>query len=106
MNKEELLIGIGNLLKDDKEESEKNIKIAILQRGWIVIGEYSEEGNECVLDNASVIRRWGTTEGLGELAHKGKQSETVLDKTGVVRFNKLTSIAFIDCDASIWQSQL
>lgn len=82
------------------------IKIAILQRGWVVIGRYKEEGDECVIENAYVIRRWGTSEGLGELALKGKQSETVLDKTGVVRFNKLTSVAFIDCNESVWNKVL
>jgi len=82
------------------------IKIVILQRGWVVIGHYSEDGDECVLENASVIRRWGTSEGLGELALKGKQSETVLDKTGIVRFNKLTSVALIDCLESAWKGKL
>ena len=105
MNKKELLIGIGNLLKDEDEES-GNIKIVILQRGWVVIGNYADEGADGVLTNASVIRRWGTTDGLGKLALKGKQTETVLDKTGTVRFNKLTTVAMIDCNETIWKSQL
>jgi hypothetical protein len=99
------------LLSDDEQKYQSEnftgskIKIAILQRGWVVIGEYSENGDECILRNASVIRKWGTSEGLGELAIKGKQTETKLDKTGVVRFNKLTSVALIDCD-KIWENQL
>lgn len=105
MNKKELLIGIGNLLKDEEETSDTPIKIAILQRGWVCIGRYAEEGNECVLTDAYVIRRWGTTDGLGQLALTGKQTETVLEKTGTVRFNKLTSVAFIDCVESVWKSQ-
>lgn len=43
------------------------IKIVILPRGWNMIGYYSQEGTRCKLENASVIRRWGTTKGLGEL---------------------------------------
>jgi hypothetical protein len=86
-----------------KTESNSEIKIVILQRGWVVIGRYSEEENDmCVLTDASVIRIWGTTKGIGELALNGKQSSTELDKTGLVRFHKLTSVAIIDCDSSKW----
>ena len=86
-----------------KTELNSEIKIVILQRGWVVIGKYSEEENDmCVLTNAKVIRSWGTTNGLGELALNGKQSSTKLDDTGVVRFHKLTSVGIIDCDSSKW----
>lgn len=82
------------------------IKIVILQRGWVVIGRYEEDGDYGILTNASVIRRWGTSKGLGELALNGKQSETVLDKAGTVRFQKLTSVAVIDCDETAWKKSL
>ena len=83
------------------------IKIVILQRGWVVIGRYSEEENDmCVLTDAYVIRSWGTSKGLGELALNGKQTNTKLDKTGVVRFHKLTSVGLIDCVDSKWDKEL
>ena len=82
------------------------IKIVILQRGWVVIGRYSEDGEYGVLNDAYVIRRWGTSEGLGELALQGKQSETKIEKTGVVKFHKLTSVATIDCDFKLWDKEL
>ena len=81
---------------------DKDIRIVILQRGWIYIGEYSEDGVECKLTNAKNIRRWGTTEGLGELATKGKQENTKLDEAGTVRFHKLTIVASLDCDNAVW----
>src|ERR1700682_6498706 len=87
------------LEKDIKAQlSKKNIKptkkqIVILNRGWVVIGEYSEKGDECTLTNASVIRKWGTTNGIGELAEKGKLADTVLDATPNIHFNKLTMVA-------------
>src|ERR1035437_6428140 len=67
-----------------KELSKKNItpskkQIVVLNRGWVVIGNYFEKGDECTLTEASVIRKWGTTQGLGELAEKGKLADTVLD---------------------------
>lgn len=91
------------------EEKDNNlpIKIVLLQRGWVVIGRYSEEENDmCVLNDAYVIRRWGTSGGLGQLALEGKQSETKLEKTGVVKFHKLTSVAMIEADYSIWDKVL
>lgn len=82
------------------------IKIVILQRGWIYIGKYFEDGDACRLENAKNIRRWGTSNGLGELALKGKQSETVLDEAGTVRFHKLTTVAVLDCDNDVWKELL
>lgn len=81
------------------------IKIVILQRGWVFIGKFSQEGQECKLENAFNLRRWGTTEGLGELALKGKQTETKLDKVGTVTFHELTTVALIECDQDVWKSE-
>ena len=91
-----------------KRESiqKKSIKIVVLQRGWVVIGNYSEQGENGILTNAYVIRCWGTSEGLGELALKGKQSETKLEKTGRVKFHKLTSVMKIDCNFEVWEKVL
>lgn len=98
-------------LKDESETSESSsqngtIKIAILQRGWIIIGRYYEDGEMVILEDSYVIRRWGTEKGLGELAMSGKQSETVLDKVGTTKFHKLTSVYFIDCKKSVWDKEL
>jgi hypothetical protein len=87
--------------------SNSPIKIVILQRGWVVIGKYAEEENDmCILTDAYVIRAWGTSNGLGELALEGKQSNTKLDKTGVVRFHKLTTVGIIDCVEKKWNKEL
>lgn len=83
-----------------------DIKIAILQRGWVMVGEYSEVGDMIYLSNASVIRTWGTSEGLGQLALAGKQEGTVLDRIGRVGLYKPSLIALIDCDSTIWTSIL
>jgi hypothetical protein len=80
------------------------IKIVVYQRGWIAIGSYSEEGDVCILENAHIIRRWGTDNGLGQLALEGPQEETKLDKTGVIRALRQTTVNIIDCDESKWKS--
>lgn len=99
--KEVIIDGITYVKKEEATNSP--IKIVVLQRGWVVIGKYSEEENDmCLLTSAKVIRSWGTTKGLGELALEGKQPNTKLEETGVVRFHILTSVAIIDCDETKW----
>lgn len=84
-----------------------DLKIVILQRGWVMIGNLERNGSECKLHNASVIRNWGTTKGLGELAIEGKKKDTKLDKCGgVVEFDYLTVVATIAVDESKWKSDL
>jgi len=81
-----------------------NLEIVILQRGFVMIGFLSKKDNDCTLTDAYVIRRWGTSWGLGELALEGKKENTVLDKAGLVEFDNLTVIARIKCDYSKWES--
>ena len=47
-------------------------QIVVLQRGWVVIGDVEKTADEVKINNCSVIRVWGTENGLGELAEKGK----------------------------------
>lgn len=84
------------------ESSGTSIQIVILQRGWVTIGRYSECGNECLLENAQIIRTWGTTKGLGEIAEGGPTSSTKLDETPDIRFHKLTMIARMDVNEKNW----
>ena len=84
-----------------------DLKIVILQRGWVMIGRLERNGSDCKLHNASVIRNWGTTRGLGELATEGKKKDTKLDPCGgVVEFDYLTVVATISVDISKWQNEL
>jgi len=88
-------------------EPKGNIKIVILPRGWNMIGYFSKEGTACKLEKAAVIRRWGTTAGLGELALKGPLSNTILDKCPLpVEFHELNVIATLCCSEDVWKTQL
>ena len=78
------------------------IRIVILQRGWVMVGHYYQKGSECYLENCSVIRRWGTSQGLGELATKGPLTDTKLEPTPRTSFHELTVIATIECEKSKW----
>ena len=81
---------------------EKDIRIVILQRGWVVVGEYSRDGEMVSIEKASVIRRWGTTRGLGQLAADGPTSSTTLDACGHVETHILAVVASISCDPTKW----
>lgn len=83
-----------------KVESSKSI--VILQRGWIFIGDLSKNGEEFTLSNAQNIQRWGTTDGLGQLALSGPTPNTKLKDAGTVRFHELTVVARLDVDGSKW----
>ena len=101
--------GVSYIQKSTAQEKDINsdIKIVVLQRGWIVVGRFERTGSQCKLHNASVIRTWGTTNGLGEIAEGGPTSLTKLDRCkGVVEFDYLTVALTIDCEAKKWQSKL
>ena len=83
---------------------ESPIKIIILQRGWCMVGRFERDGSDCKLRDAAVIRQWGTTRGLGQIAEEGPTDLTKLDKChGVVAFDYLTVVATIDCKEEAWQ---
>lgn len=82
------------------------IRIAILQRGWVAVGYYHVVAEKCFLEKASVIRIWGTTKGLGEIALNGPTAKTLLDPCGRIQFHELTAIALLDCVEEKWINHL
>lgn len=83
---------------------EGDVKIVILQRGWVYVGRYTQNNETmmCELNQSYCIRKWGTTKGLPELKD-GPTRDTVLDPAGKVVFHLLTTIAVIDCDGAAWK---
>jgi hypothetical protein len=77
--------------------------ILVLQRGWVVVGDLIEDTDVKVrLENASVIRRWGTTKGIGQLALQGPQASTILDACGSVEAHPLAIVLRMPCEAAAW----
>ncbi len=97
---------IGNAGKSRAPIEQGRVKIVILQRGWVAVGKYFQTGQDCRLENAAIIRVWGTTKGLPEIALGGPTSKTILDKSPTIRFHELTAVATLDCEESKWQSAL
>lgn len=70
-------------------------RIVVLQRGWVVVGRWHRDGDDVTITDASVIRRWGTSKGLGELAD-GPKPNTALDPAGTIRTHVLGVVLTID----------
>ena len=83
-----------------------NIKIVVADRGWVFVGSVFQGKDSTLIKNAYVIRRWGTSEGLGELCIKGPLEETKLDKCLDVEIPALSVKAIFDCDESKWIGKL
>jgi hypothetical protein len=82
------------------------IRIVVLDKGFISVGVYSQTADEVVLDNAAVIRRWGSSNGLGEIAENGPTSSTILDKTPRERIPWHAVIKTIECKTENWLKHL
>lgn len=79
------------------------LQIAILDRGFVYVGEVTTDAEWCVIENAQNVRRWGTSEGLGELAKNGPTPSTKIDPAGTVRAPMRALIGLIACEASSWK---
>ncbi len=58
--------------------------IAVLDRGFVYVGNVTRDGDFVLIENARNIRVWGTTNGLGELRN-GPLSGTKMDVCGTVK---------------------
>lgn len=56
--------------------------IAVMDKGFVYVGDVSTDGQFVRIKRARNIRRWGTERGLGQLALEGPQENTKLDKCG------------------------
>lgn len=106
LNNNEILInGVAYVPKvSNKSQYDGEIKIVVLQRGWVIVGKFEKVGSDCKMHGASVIRNWGTTKGLGEITGNGPTRDTKLDPTnGLVEFDYLTVVATISCNQAAWE---
>jgi hypothetical protein len=99
------------VLKADSDKAIKGVKVAptkiqivVLQRGWVAIGRFSQTKEQCHLTSAYIVRTWGTSKGLGELANEGQKANTKLDKCADLHFHEMTVVLRMDVDESKWDS--
>ena len=83
-------------------EGEKVIVVA--QRGWVAVGDWYQTGERVDVRNASIVRRWGTDKGLGQLATEGPRENTVLDPVPLgLRLHVLSVVALFPCNTAVWR---
>ena len=81
------------------------VRIVVVQRGWVHVGDVQREGDEVVIRRAKTLRRWGTTNGLGQL-YSGPTKDTVMDEGGTIRLHPLMIVQQHDVDETAWASHL
>ena len=87
---------------DTPADTKGDIKIAVLDRGFVYIGHCDLDENWLIITSAKNIRNWGTSKGLGELVN-GPLKDTVLDPAGTVRVPMRALIHLIDVSQSKWK---
>lgn len=94
--------GVEYIRKDSVADTDGDIKIVVLDRGFVYVGYVTIEDEFVVIRHAKNIRYWGTKNGLGELV-SGPLAETKLDHAGTVRAAKRALISLIDVEQSKWK---
>lgn len=89
-------------IRSDRPIPDGEIKIVVLDRGFVYVGAVTIEDDFIIINRANNIRVWGTTKGLGELV-SGPTSNTKLDKIGTVRAPIRALISIIDTEAGKWK---
>jgi hypothetical protein len=82
-----------------------DIKIVVMDRGFVYVGETKVEGDWVLMTRAKNIRKWGTSRGLGELT-KGPLGGTVLDSVGSLKAPMRALIHIINVDSEKWTASL
>ena len=72
-------------------------EIVVITSGWVVMGDVIEHDDRIIITDASIIRAWGTSAGLGGIALRGPTKSTILDPAGVVECYKIAVIMRIRC---------
>lgn len=76
--------------------------LVVADRGFVWVGEATTTEDWVEIKGARCVRRWGTKEGLNELALKGPLSETRLDAATDLKVSRKALIAIIPCEAEKW----
>lgn len=77
--------------------------IVVADRGHVWTAEAVRFDDDwAYLTGAQVVRRWGTTQGLNQLANDGPQPSTKLDAKADLQVSRKALIAVIPSEAEKW----
>lgn len=111
MNTDSLTIGqakeiaaqFSGLVKQPTNDTiENGYCIAVLDRGFVYVGNVTTDSRFVRITDAQNIRRWGTSRGLGQLALEGPQAETKLDKCGDICAPITELKHLMVCEVAVW----
>ncbi len=88
--------------KDSCESKSTTKQIVVLQRGHVVVGDVLRTDADVSIKNCSVIRVWGTSRGLGEIAENGPTDKTKLDKCPDIFVHPLSVVLYMNTNKSNW----
>ena len=101
MSKEISIDGVTYVKKSEAGPT-PDLLIVVIEGRWNIVGHCTVTDDHMVITEAHVIRYWGTTKGLGELATGGPTSKTILDPTPPIRVPLSKVLLTIDTDAEKW----
>lgn len=78
------------------------LSLVVADRGFVWVGHTVTDADWVHITAARVVRRWGTSEGLNELAAKGPLTNTRLDAPADLKVSRKALIAIIPCEAEKW----
>lgn len=78
------------------------LALVVADRGFVWVGEAVTTEEFVEIKQARCVRRWGTSEGLNELALKGPLPNTKLDAAADLKVSRKALIAIIPCEAEKW----
>lgn len=80
------------------------LALVVADRGhvWVGYAHPSDAQGLTRIDDARIVRRWGTDKGLNQLAMEGPRPNTVLDMAATVLVATRAIIVLIPCEPSKW----
>jgi hypothetical protein len=89
--------------KDNETGGEAHgLALVVADKGFVWVGQTVTTSDFVEITGARCVRRWGTSEGLNELAKKGPLPNTRLDAPADLKVNRKALIAIIPCEAEKW----
>ena len=76
--------------------------IVVCDRGFVLVGRIEVANSYITITSCNNVRRWGTTNGLGQIASGGPTVKTSLDPQPTTRVHELQVVQIIDCEESKW----
>jgi hypothetical protein len=80
----------------------KPTHIIVVESGWVFAAVLESTEGDISAAECCVIRNWGTTNGLGQLALKGPTSSTKLDRCNATHIPREKVLFFMECSGCEW----